>query len=139
MEIKELLETFKNFPGCITFSGAKDEDIAKLNMLNQDYKSFLKLTDGLIYNGIEFFGVEPHLRKEKDYKFPSIQSINKHYWENAFFESKTIVGRLSESLIIYDKKSDTYDIIDRIKLRSRVELDSFPELLKLLLGLLAIG
>ena len=135
------LQTLISKESAVIFSPSSQEDFAltssfleqnNLAFLPLDYIDFLKNTNGFTYNGIEFFGTKPHYREEKDYIFPDIITINKHYIPYKYFAQKVIIGRLSDALIAYNKKENSYSIIDRVKLRSLVELNHIKELFDLL-------
>lgn len=138
--IKELFEQYKEFKGCILFAPAISADLILVNKhliqngfsaLPNEYKEFLKLTDGTTYNGIEFFGTKNHYRKSKNYTFPDLISSNLHYDEYDFFKNKVIIGRISENILFYDEINDSYAIADRLTLRSRREVASFEELFRI--------
>lgn len=140
--IKTYVEKFIEFPGCVTFPPCGEEDIRQVSSLLSasgfapippEYKELLKITDGLSYNGIEFFGTRNHNRPEKRYTFPDLAASTFHYEDYDFFKRKTILGRVSESLVFYDKNGDYYAIADRLTLRSRREAPTFAEILKLFL------
>lgn len=120
------LELIKKFPDCITFTPCSENEIAKASTLlaasgfcalPEEYKEFLRHTDGLSYNGVEFFGVQSHNRGIKKYTFPDIAASTFHYKGYAFFHRKLVLGRISEALICYDKASEDYTIVDRVSLR----------------------
>lgn len=138
--ISKYVNFFRAKNGCVTFEPASDEDIEHVEAelttrgfanIPSDYKVFLKLTNGLTYNGIEFFGTSPHYRPEKDYTFPDIISESKQYINYDFFTQKIIIGRISENILLYDKKNDYYGIVDRTNLRSRIEVETFLEFIKI--------
>lgn len=142
--VKKCLETLRSRGNIITFPPASSHDLGHLNKFFQtsigssipdSYYEFLSTTDGLIYNGMEFFGAAPHERLEKRYIFPDIESVNIRFMKYNFFAEKIIIGQLSEGLIYYDHKSGCYAISDRINLRSHTELNTFSELLKTLFSL----
>lgn len=142
--IKEYFERYKKFLGCIIFPPASAKELISVNKYLQqngfseipdEYKEFLKLTDGTAYNGIEFFGTQSHPRKNKNYTFPDLIASNLHYDEYDFFKSKIIIGRISENILFYDKISNSYAIADRLTLRSRREVASFEELFKIFLDI----
>ncbi len=138
--ISRCLNVFKQKNGCVTFSPADDK---KINMINtvltdngfselpDEYKVFLKLSDGFIYNGLELYGTVSHNRKEKEYVFPDLASIAKTYADYDFFRNKTVLGRISESIIFYDKQTDSYAVADRINLLSRAEYPTFSDIMKI--------
>ncbi len=135
--IKEYVEQIKNKDGCVYFAPAKAEDIEAINNkmkeflfaeIPAEYKEFLSLTNGIIYDGIEFFGCRPQIRN--NYTFPDLIKINQPYSEYAYFSDKIIIGRISESFIVYNSPSNDYAMIDRLNLLTRSEEDSFTELFK---------
>ncbi len=134
--IKNIIDIIKNKAGSVSFSPATKEEITLAdNRFNDnifakipaEYKEFLTISDGLIYDGIEFFGCQPHQRKK--YVFPDIYTINKAYAQYSYFDSKIIIGRLSEGFIIYDAQNDVYTSTDRINLYTRQEEKSLYKLM----------
>ena len=130
--------------GCVCFPAAKDKDIQKANSflvasglpnLPQDYKDFLLITNGFCYDGLEFFGTETHHRKEKNYTFSSICSINNDFIEYQFFADKLIIGKMSENFIIYDSTNNSYVIVDSINLCSQIEYSEFKDIINIILNL----
>ena len=141
---KEKIISLFSQAGCVSFSAAEEKDIQKINSdlisyelspLPQDYKDFLLITNGFIYDGLEFFGTISHDRKEKNYIFSSIIDINIEFIEYQFFSDKLIVGKMSENLIIYDSTNNYYSIVDSINLCSQVEFSEFKDILKIILNL----
>lgn len=142
--IKPLYETICSHEGCVIFLPGSEEEIKNTNsFLNcyhfseipEDYQEFLMLSNGFICNGIELMGTLTQQRLEKKYIFPDITQINKPYAQYDYFVGKLIIGRLSESLIVYDHKNNLYAVIDRINLRSRLEVGSFSEIFLYILNL----
>lgn len=142
--INDCIKQFSLFPSCITFPPCTEESITHVSTLLSasgfstipaEYKEFLKITDGLSYNGIEFFGARSHNRPEKGYTFPDLAASTFHYEDYDFFRRKIILGRVSESMIFYDKLSNHYAIADRLTLRSRREVKSFAEILQIFLDI----
>lgn len=134
----QYLEKFKEQESCTTFAPASFENIEKTSTflstnnacpLPLEYINFLKTTDGLIFNGIELFGAQEHFRPQKHYTFPHLAALNAPYSEYKFFQRKVILGRLSESFLIFDCKDGFYAVVDRMRLRSRFECKTFAELL----------
>ncbi len=107
--------------------------IQKFCALPEEYQTFLLNTNGLSCNGLDLYGSCAHYRETKNYKFPSIQDINKNFINYRFFKDKVIIGNWNESLIYYDKRGNYYALADRINLRSRYEADSFEKILNYLM------
>lgn len=137
--IDKLLAKFKSQPGCVTFAPAAAQDLKNCSKtlcqndsppIPDAYAAFLGLSDGLSFDGIELFSCQPHLRTSGDYTFPDLVSMNKPYKRYDFFRSRLILGRTSESVIIYHAEDNSYALIDRINLRRRLEVSAFAELLQ---------
>lgn len=138
--ISKFLNLYKSHNHCICFPPAEEESynlvdnyLLKHNQckLPDEYKMFLKLTNGLIYDGIEFYGTIPHERIEKNYTFPSIIMVCQNYANYEFFANKIVLGQISESIILYDDKSASFAVVDRLNLRSRLECSKFAEILEI--------
>lgn len=137
--IEEIYKTIRSKPGAITFPAAPETELSKVqnflaarnfSILPEDYLKFLRLTDGLSYNGIELYGSQPYVREEKSYIFPDLISINQAFSDYNFFARKVILGRTSENLIYFDQSPLCFALADRINLRSRIEAPSLAELLQ---------
>ena len=136
--VKNCIEQLRQHYKLITFPPASSHELGHLNKFFQitigsnipdGYYDFLSITDGLICNGLEFFGAGAHERLEKRYTFPDIESVNIRFMKYNFFVKKVIIGQISEGLIYYDHKNRCYAISDRINLRSHTEINTFSELL----------
>lgn len=137
--INGYLEQIKAKKGCVSFAPAHSEDILATNAkmkgllfaeIPAEYQNFLSLTNGIIYDGIEFFGCKPQIRST--YTFPDLIKINQPYSDYAYFSDKIIIGRISESFLVYDSVTCDYAMIDRLNLLTRSEQDSFAALFKTL-------
>ena len=142
--IKDDLKYFAAQPGAVIFPPTISSEIDTLNAallldnfspVPEEYAAFLKMNNGMFYDGIELYGSSSHYRDTKNYKFPELREINQNYANYNFFTDKLVIGRCSESLIYYDRRANIYAIADRINLRSRQEVDDFPALLALLRNL----
>lgn len=138
--INDYITHFRSLPGCITFEPAIEANLIKVEAeLNsrsfaavpEDYKTFLKLSDGLIFNGVELYGSIPHYRPNKEYTFPNLITANETYINYDYFTRKLVIGRISESILLYDSENHIFSVIDRINLRPRVEVNNFPDFLKI--------
>lgn len=136
--VNRYFDIFKSHQECVSFAPADEKQLKESNRwllshgfseIPDEYKSFLQLTNGFTFNGIEFYGTVPHPRPEKDYIFPDLVSVNKYYLNYDFFNSKIVIGRLSENILLYDSKLKCYAFTDRINLRSRIEFESFTQML----------
>lgn len=138
--ISRYLNYFRQITGNTFFEPAVESNLNKINMeltnrkfasIPDEYRNFLKLSDGLIINGIEFYGTMPHYREEKEYTFPNLITVNEYYLSYDYFIHKLVIGRISENLLLYNEAEKVYTITDRINLRPILECDSFVAFLKI--------
>lgn len=138
--ISKFLNLYKSHSNCICFPPAEEDSCNLIDnymlehsfcKIPDEYKIFLKLTNGLIYNGIEFYGTIPHERIEKGYIFPDIIMMCQNYTNYEFFANKIVLGQISESIILYDNKNSAFAVVDRLNLRSRTECNRFAEILEI--------
>lgn len=146
--IENLLSLAKHQNGSITFLPSPSEEIIKTNAfltsqnfaeIPTDYQEFLKLSNGFIYNGIELMGTVPHPRPDKRYIFPDLIQINKPYIKYDYFDGKLLIGTLSESFMLYDSAEQIYAVLDRINLRSRIEVSDMSSLFAYIMELCGIN
>ena len=138
----ELQKFLTSTPGITAFPPATTKDISKISQnlarfdisnIADDYCSFLKQTDGLIFNDIELYGCNTH--KRKTYEFPNIEFIVQLTTDNSFFKNNIIIGLMSEEIILYNGKNHFYAVADRVTLDYLAQYKSFFELLSALAAL----
>ena len=101
----------------------------KMIPLPSDYIQFLMLTDGLVYNGLRFFGVKAHEREQANYSFPSLLDVNKDFYSRNRRSDFLIVGEKDEDLLIYSPSQKTYQITDKLDLIADLDLPRFFDVL----------
>ncbi len=94
-----------------------------------DYIQFLSTTDGLNWNGVEFFSI--HEQERKDCVFPSLQLMPYQTTQNlkALFPKSLILGMAPEQLILYEAPQKEYTIINRYTFNRVVQLPRFADVL----------
>ena len=97
----------------------------KITPIPSDYLQFLTLTDGLMYNGLRFFGVKDHDRGAAGYTYPSLLSVNQDFRARNRRKDILIVGEKDEDLIIYYPKNKAYQLMDKIDLIGDLNLPRF--------------
>jgi len=100
----------------------------KMLPLPSDYIQFLSLTDGLMFNGLRFFGVTAHEREKANYSYPSLFDVNKDFYARNRRKDVLIIGEKDEDLLIYSPKTKTYQIMDKMDLIADLELPRFFDL-----------
>ncbi len=103
----------------------------KLPPLPSDYIAFLALTDGLIWNGLRFFGAMSHERTKQNYTFPSLSEVNMDFAERHRSQSLLIIGEKDEDYIVYHAQEKNYQLMDRIDLMTDLSLPRFFDVLYL--------
>ncbi len=85
---------------------------AKKTDLPDDFAVFLKLSNGLDWNGFELFPLTQRDSEDRTFKHPGLISYN---LKNVVpvFSSLLIVGRACEELIAFDPKDACYKVFDR--------------------------
>lgn len=97
-------------------------------ILPPDYLDFLSQTNGLVFEDLEFYGLEKQHIKHRFFSFPDIVEYNQKMTDDAFMLSKLILGQDSQSLFVYDEKTCSYLVCDRISLQIIESFAGFKEL-----------
>ena len=138
--ISRYLNHFRQLPGSVVFEPAVDANLTKIDAeltarnfsaIPGEYRNFLKLNDGLIFHGLEFYGSIPHYREERNYTFPNLITVNEYYLNYDYFIRKLVIGRISENILLYDGAENVYSVTDRINLRPVIETESLAAFLKI--------
>ncbi len=137
--LKKLLKKIYRV-GAVMFHPAKEEDIRllrvtlgrrKLPNLPADYAQFLTLTDGMLWNGMQVYGVYSHKRDSLGYTLPSLLEVNMDYLERKRGKNFLVLGNVEEDLIVYNSKEKTYQLVDKIDLQTELSLPRFFDLIYL--------
>ncbi len=97
----------------------------KMLPIPSDYLQFLKLTDGLMYNGLRFWGAKDHEREQNGYTYPSLLSVNKDFLMRNRRNDILIIGEKDEDLLIYSPAEKVYQIMDKTDLIPDLNLPRF--------------
>ena len=101
----------------------------KMPPLPADYLQFLSLTDGLMYNGLRFFGVKKHDRENLSYTYPDLLSVNQDFYSRNRRQDVLILGEKDEDLLVFNPKKKTYLLMDKMDLIGDLNLPRFFDLL----------
>lgn len=88
-----------------------------------DYAKVLKVTDGLIWDGFELYGVKN--KNRTDYVYPSIEDVNWDVNYAKVLENKVIVGKTAEAFMLFDADTSRYHVVNRIDFMT---IDTFSNL-----------
>ena len=133
MLLTKMLDRLYKANACV-FKPLPEKDLIDLRMtmakkglppIPADYLQFLNLTDGLIYNGLLFFGIKEHDREASVYTYPSILSINEDFQKRNRRKDVLIVGEKDEDFIIYRPKEKMYQLMDRFDMIGDLNLPRF--------------
>lgn len=97
----------------------------KMPALPSDYLQFLTLTDGLMYNGLRFFGAKDHEREMLSYTYPSLFTVNQDFYQRNRRKDFLIIGEKDEDLLVYLPKQKMYQLVDKMDLVGDLNLPRF--------------
>ena len=101
----------------------------KMPPLPTDYLQFLSLTDGLMYNGLRFFGATDHDRGLLAYTYPSLFKVNQGFRQLKRRQDVLILGENDEDWLVYSPKMKTYQLMDKMDLIGDLTLPRFFDLI----------
>ena len=124
--ILEIIDILNEDDGAMIPRPASEDDIAECNMaLNElvlpalpaDYIEFLKINNGLAWNGIEFYGTDNVSEADKPSGFLLIDIVTKsddfdERYYDAIETDCLHIGRADEELYTYNADKKTYEIRD---------------------------
>ncbi len=120
------------------FKPVSEEDLRALRMtmakeklppLPADYLQFLTLADGLMFNGLRFFGVKDHEREMNSYTYPSLLAVNRDFITRNRRTDALVIGEKDEDLIVYLPKEKKYQLMDKMDLLGDLTLPRFFDIL----------
>ncbi len=97
--------------------------------LPSDYRSFLMLTDGLFWNGLELFATREHERDNGAYFHRGILQQQARFATNPALHKKIILGLSPEEIIAYDVVRKEYQVIDRYSYTAFIKFPGFADIL----------
>ena len=102
---------------------------AGFQRIPRDYITFLQLSDGFAWNGIELFSCKTHERAGTVFSQPTLQEYQQRYLTGKFWTSYLVVGRAMECLICYNFKNKNYQLLDRYSLQPILKFPRFQDIL----------
>jgi hypothetical protein len=135
-DIQDLLKKLHSFDA-FTIPPTEDEDVddtqldladLDFTILPQEYIQFLYQTDGLSWEGIEFFGSCEVEDEALDYVLPDIVSANEEYDEYKKIGKRLILGRADEDLFAYQPNPKSYEILDSNTMEVKSTFKTFEAL-----------
>ena len=91
------------------------------------YLSFLAHSDGLQYEGVEFFSCIAHERAGTVFNQPTLEGYQSKYATGRFFATRLILGRATECLICYNADNKCYELICRDGLQVMLKFPRFMD------------
>lgn len=107
---------------------------AGLARLPDAYIAFLRQTNGMSWNGVEFFGSEEVYDEEEDYTLIDLITANEEMAEIKDLGELLVVGQGDEEVYAYDPESERFLILDRIDLAEMGSFASFNALFEDVIG-----
>ena len=127
---------YQNYASVFSPVGLMDIQRVSIQLVKQglvqfpnDYIQFLEITDGLSWNGLEFFSIHEHERK--DCVFPNIQLLSYQATQNlkSMFPKSLVLGMAPEHLILYEAPQKEYTIVDRYTYAPVIKLPRLADVL----------
>lgn len=97
--------------------------------LPTDYREFLMLTDGLYWNGIEFFSTREHERDKGAFFHRALLPMQAVFSKNNLMKNKIVLGIAPEELIVFDSGRKEYQLVDRYSYTVFVKFPAFVDVL----------
>ena len=94
-----------------------------------DYVQFLMLSDGLSWNGVELFSIDPHERKDTVFFQPTLMGIQEELTLKKLYPKTLVVGIGPEELIVYFNETHAYHLLDRYTYETVVKLPRLSDVL----------
>lgn len=94
-----------------------------------DYVSFLSLTNGLSWNGVDLFSLNNIEREKGAFFHPGILDQFQFCLNNALMKKKLLLGYGWETLLIYDFVQKEYQLIDRYTYEKIIAFQTFIDFL----------
>ena len=128
MEIEDMKDVFNRIAktGALIVPPAYDDNIEKCNMdlrniglqgLPNEYAQFLKMSNGLAWNGFEFFGTFGVRKKSTGYILRDIVGFNENIEDMTGMKSNgcvLVLGRFDEDVYVYHYVEKEYRILDSL-------------------------
>lgn len=97
--------------------------------LPADYRTFLMMTDGLFWNGVELFATQEHERNNGTHFHRGIWQMQALFADNPNLNKKIVLGMAPEELIVYDAARKEYQLIDRYSYTTFLKFPGFADIL----------
>lgn len=100
-----------------------------------EYMDFLmKNANGLSWNGVEFFGLEPVDFPEDQYTLPGLEEFNHTLLYDDEFDDRLVIGRADEEYYAWNDYEEVYEVVCRSGKDALLTFSSFTGLLAEALG-----
>lgn len=109
---------------------------ADLPQIPLDYATFLTMTDGLSWCGLELYSLNEHERDNGAFKHIGLLQSYEEQAQNPLLKKKLIIGQAPEELIVYYGAQNEYQILDRYSYRVILKLPRFFDVLYFYTGYL---
>jgi len=102
---------------------------ADLPQIPLDYATFLTMTDGLSWCGLELYSLNEHERDNGAFKHIGLLQSYEEQAQNPLLKKKLVIGQAPEELIVYYGGQNEYQILDRYTYRVILKLPRFFDVL----------
>ena len=124
--------------GAMVFPGASLGEIQSTSIvlvkagfprIPRDYLAFLEQSDGLQFEGVEFFSCLSHERAGTVFNQPTLESYQTKYAKGRFFATRLVLGRATECLICYNATDKCYELVQRDGLQVVSKFSEFKDVI----------
>jgi FeS assembly protein IscX len=137
--IGEVIDILSEDGGAMIPRPATEEDIAKcqedligigLEPPPQGYVDFLKINNGLAWNGIAFYSTYQITEADNStsYRLMDLVSMNDDFNDRYELDEKVLLGNEDEEYYVYDIETKRYELLERESREAWQEFDTFEEL-----------
>ncbi len=97
--------------------------------LPRDYADFLMLTNGMFWNGLEFFSTTEQERNNGSFFQRGIRQAQQLFLPHPMLKNKIVIAVAPEEYVAYDIQRKEYQIIDRYSYTVFIKFPQFLDIL----------
>jgi hypothetical protein len=142
---EEIIDIVNEDSGAMIPRPAGEEDISQcqeglaelgLEPLPQGYIEFLKLNNGLAWNGIEFYSTDQVVEADNPngYRLMDLVTMNDDFNDRYELDEKVLLGRMDEDYFTYNIETGKYEILELETREMWEEFDTFEALFYFTVG-----
>ncbi len=132
--IEELIDSLENDEQAVLMHPVTSQSLSatqgfflkkELSGLPDDYIEFLHLTNGLVYGYISLYGTNA----VEEERMLDLVTANEKFLEEYDDKKLLLLGHNRSSLLVYNRETELYEIVDQEELEMVDEFEDFEEML----------